>query len=159
MTGAVLTMAIRNIRKFGDDVLRKKCREVDVIDDRIKTLIDDMYETLESANGVGLAAPQVGILKRIAVINTDGNPFVIINPVICEKSGEAKEVEGCLSVPGKWGIVARPQKVKVKALDIDGKEFTVNADGLLAKALCHEIDHLDGIMFVDKVEEYVDMED
>ena len=152
-------MAIRNIRKLGDDVLRKKCREVDVIDDRIKTLVADMFETLEKANGAGLAAPQVGVLKRIAVIDVDGFKQEIINPEIIAEGGEVTDVEGCLSVPGKWGTVTRPETVVVSALNLAGERFEVTAQGLLAKCLCHEIDHLDGVLYVDKVIEYIDPED
>ncbi len=152
-------MAIRNIRKIGDDVLRKKCRNVDVIDDRIKTLVKDMFETLEKADGAGLAAPQVGVLKRIAVINIDGFKQEIINPEIIAESGEVSDVEGCLSVPGKWGMVTRPETVVVSAQNLAGETFEVTAQGMLAKCLCHEIDHLDGVLYVDKVTEYVDPED
>ena len=152
-------MAVRNIRKLGDDVLRKKCREVDVIDDRIKTLVADMFETLEKSNGAGLAAPQVGILKRIAVIDVDVFKQEIINPESIAEGGEVTDVEGCLSVPGKWGMVTRPETVVVSALNLDGERFEVTAQGLLAKCLCHEIDHLDGVLYVDKVIEYIDPED
>ena len=151
-------MAIRNIRKLGDDILRKKCRAVEVIDDRIITLIDDMVETMKQADGAGLAAPQVGVLKRIAVVNVEDELYELINPEIIAEQGSITAVEGCLSVPGKWGTVTRPQRVTVKALDRNGNEYTVTGEGMLAKALCHEIDHLDGIMYVDKVEEYVDMQ-
>lgn len=152
-------MAIRNIRKLGDDILRKKCRNVEKIDDRILTLLDDMADTMNEANGVGLAAPQVGILKRVVVIDVGDGLIELINPVIIDKTGSATELEGCLSVPGKWGTVTRPQKVTVRALDRNGNEFEITGDGMLAKAFCHEIDHLDGIVFVDKVEEYIDPED
>lgn len=152
-------MAIRNIRKLGDDILRKKCRNVEKIDDRILTLLDDMADTMNEANGVGLAAPQVGILKRVVVIDVGDGLIELINPVIIDKTGSATELEGCLSVPGKWGTVTRPQKVTVRALDRNGNEFEITGDGMLAKAFCHEIDHLDGIVFVDKVEEYIEPED
>ena len=152
-------MAIRNIRKLGDDILRKKCRNVEKIDDRILTLLDDMADTMNEANGVGLAAPQVGILKRVVVIDVGDGLIELINPVIIDKTGSATELEGCLSVPGKWGTVTRPQKVTVRALDRNGNEFEITGDGMLAKAFCHEIDHLDGIVFVDKVKEYIDPED
>lgn len=145
-------MAIRKIRVMGDDCLRKKCREVTEMTPRIKELIDDMLDTMYEAYGVGLAAPQVGILKRIVVIDTDDNPIVLINPVILETSGEQTGDEGCLSVPGKAGIVTRPNYVKVKALDIDMKEFELEGTELLARAICHECDHLDGVMYVDIVE-------
>lgn len=137
---------------MGDDCLRKKCREVTEMTPRIKELIDDMLDTMYEAYGVGLAAPQVGILKRIVVIDTDDNPIVLINPVILETSGEQTGDEGCLSVPGKAGIVTRPNYVKVKALDIDMKEFELEGTELLARAICHECDHLDGVMYVDIVE-------
>ncbi len=150
-------MAIRNIRKLGDDILRKKCRPVEVIDDRTITLIDDMIETMRSADGAGLAAPQVGVLKRIAVIEVDNKLYELINPQIISQSGSVTAVEGCLSFPGKYGMVTRPKQVTVKALDRNGKEFIVTGEGMLGKALCHEIDHLDGIMYVDKVEEYVEL--
>ncbi len=150
-------MAIRNIRKLGDDILRKKCRPVEVIDDRIITLIDDMVETMRSADGAGLAAPQVGVLKRIAVIEVENKLYELINPEIISQKGSVTAVEGCLSFPGKYGTVTRPKQVTVKALDRNGKEFTVTGEGMLGKALCHEIDHLDGIMYVDKVEEYVEL--
>ena len=152
-------MAIRNIRKLGDDILRKKCRDVEKIDERILTLLDDMADTMNAANGVGLAAPQVGILKRVVVIDVGDGLIELINPVIVKKVGSETSVEGCLSVPGKWGTVTRPQRVTVKALDRNGKEFEMTGDGMLAIAFCHELDHLDGIVFVDKVEEYIEPED
>ena len=152
-------MAIRNIRKLGDDVLRKKCRSVDVIDDRIITLLDDMEDTLYFSQGVGLAAPQVGILKRIAVIDVGDGLIELINPEIIKTSGVQDGAEGCLSVPGKFGNVERPFKVTVKATDRHGKEFEVTGEELLARALCHEIDHLDGVIFVDKVSEYIEVDD
>ncbi|SHE60113.1 peptide deformylase [Clostridium fallax] len=147
-------MALRNIRKYGDEILRKKCRVVDEINERILTLIKDMAETMYKADGVGIAAPQVGILKRIFVIDVyDGEGTrVFINPEILEKDGEQIDVEGCLSLPGEQGEVKRPERVKVKALDMNGNEFTLSAEGLLARAICHENDHLDGILFVDHVE-------
>ena len=152
-------MALRNIRKLGEDILRKKCRPVETIDERIITLLDDMAETMYEANGVGLAAPQIGILKCIAVIDTGEGLIELINPQITDFEGNEKEVEGCLSVPGKYGYVLRPQKVTVSALNRDGEKITIEGEGLLARALCHEIDHLDGIVFVDKVTEYIDPEE
>jgi len=149
-------MALRTIRKLGDEVLRKKCRIVDKIDDRIISLLDDMAETMYEANGVGLAAPQVGILKRIAVIDIGDGLIELINPEIISQTGSVIEQEGCLSVPGKYGTVQRPMEVTVKATDRDGNDYEITAEGLLAKALCHEIDHLDGIVFVDKVIEYIE---
>lgn len=151
-------MAIRNIRKLGDDILAKKCREVSEIDDKIKILLDDMKDTMYAANGVGLAAPQVGILKRIAVIDVGEGPIELINPVIIKTSGSQCNVEGCLSVPGKYGEVDRPEYVKVRALDRDGMPFEVEGEELLAVALCHELDHLDGNVFVDKVIKYVEVD-
>lgn len=145
-------MAIRKIRVMGEECLRKKCREVTEMTPRILELIDDMFDTMYEAYGVGLAAPQVGILKRIVVIDTDDNPIVLINPVILETSGEQTGDEGCLSVPGKAGIVTRPNYVKVKALDVNMEEFELEGTELLARAICHECDHLDGVMYVDKVE-------
>jgi len=152
-------MAIRNIRKLGEDVLRKKCREVDVIDDRIITLLDDMADTLYDSNGVGLAAPQVGVLKRIVVIDVGDGLIELINPKIISQSGEQDGPEGCLSVPGKFGMVSRPNKVCVRATNRNGEEFELEGEQLLARAFCHEIDHLDGVIFVDKVSEYIEDED
>jgi peptide deformylase len=145
-------MALRNIvtvDKYGD-FLAKKCRPVEKFDKRLATLLDDMEETLHKANGVGLAAIQVGILRRAVVIDTgDGNGVrELVNPVITEESGEQQSMEGCLSIPGKWGITKRPSHVKVRAQDRHGKTFEYEADGLLAVASCHEIDHLDGILFI-----------
>lgn len=144
-------MAILNIVKDGDEILRRKCRPVENITPRITRLLDDMKETLHKANGVGLAAPQVGVLRRICIVECEpGELIELINPEITEMSGEQQEVEGCLSVPGKWGVTKRPEKVTVKATDRHGNSFTVEGEGLLARALCHEIDHLDGIIFYDK---------
>lgn len=148
-------MAKLNIIKEGDDTLRKVCRPVKDITPRTLTLLDDMRETLLAADGVGLAAPQVGVLRRIAlVIDTDKDDMIyeLINPEIIERDGEQHELEGCLSVPGKWGFTNRPMTVTVKATDRHGKEFTVNATGLTARCLCHEIDHLDGTLFIDHAE-------
>lgn len=144
-------MAIRNIRKIGDDILRKKCRTVDEINDRIITLIKDMQETMYAADGVGLAAPQVGILKRIAVVDVGEGLVNLINPEIIETEGEYLDEEGCLSIPGEQGNVLRPEKIKVKALNEKGEEFILEAEGLFARAICHEVDHLEGILFTDKV--------
>lgn len=146
-------MAILNIVKEGDSVLRGKCREVTEITERIITLLDDMAETLHKADGCGLAAPQVGVRRRIALVEVEpGDLIELINPVIIEQSGQQEELEGCLSVPGKWGVTNRPMNVTVKALDRNGCEFTVKGSGLKARALCHEIDHLDGILFIDHAE-------
>lgn len=151
-------MALRNIRKLGDDVLRKKCRAVENIDDRILTLLDDMAETMYNANGVGLAAPQIGILKRIAVIDTGDGLIELINPEIIEKSGSQTADEGCLSVPGRYGKVERPQKVTVRAKNRYGETFELSGEDLLARAICHETDHLDGIVFVDLATEFSEVE-
>ena len=146
-------MAIRTIREYGDDVLAKPCKEVKEITPKIKELVDDMLETMYEANGVGLAAPQVGILKRIVVIDVTGeDPIVMINPEILETDGEQTGYEGCLSLPGKSGVVTRPNYVKAKATDIDGTEYIIEGEELLARAICHELDHLDGHMYVEKVE-------
>ena len=148
-----LKMAIRNIREMGEEVLYKKCREVTEMTPRIKELIEDMLETMYEANGVGLAAPQVGILKRIVVIDVTGeDPHILINPRIVETSGEQTGNEGCLSVPGKCGVVTRPNYVKAVALDVNMKEFELEATELLARAICHEVDHLEGHLYVEKVE-------
>lgn len=145
-------MALRKVRIMGDEVLRKKCKEVKEVNDRIRVLIDDMFDTMYEENGVGLAAPQVGILKRIVVIDVGEEPLVFINPVILETSGEQTGDEGCLSLPGKSGVVTRPNYVKVRAFDEEMNEFELEGTELLARAICHECDHLDGILYVDKVE-------
>ena len=143
-------MAIRQIRYDGDDILRKKCKEVKEMTDRTRTLIDDMFDTMYEANGVGLAAPQVGILKRLVVIDVDyEHPYVLINPVIVEKDGEQTGDEGCLSLPGKVATVTRPNHVICKCLNEDMEEMEIEGDGLLARAICHELDHLDGILYKD----------
>ncbi len=144
-------MAIMNIVKDGDEVLRKNSRPVTEITPRIIRLLDDMIDTLHDSGGVGLAAPQVGVLRRIALVEVEpGELIELINPVIISKKGKQEELEGCLSVPGKWGITKRPRQVTVKALDRNGEEFSVTGEDLLARALCHEIDHLDGTLFYDK---------
>ena len=146
-------MAIRNVRIQGDKVLEKKCKEVKEMTPRIRALIDDMFETMYDQSGVGLAAPQVGVLKRIVVIDTTGeDPYVLINPVIEETSGEQRGYEGCLSLPGKSGIVTRPNYVRVRAFDENMQEYVLEGEELLARAICHECDHLDGIMYTSKVE-------
>ncbi len=145
-------MALRKIREIGDPILNKTCKEVKEITDRTKDLIDDMFETMYEAQGVGLAAPQVGILKRIVVIDCGDDPLLLINPEVLETSGEQTGQEGCLSVPGKAGIVTRPNYAKVKAYNEDMEEFIVEGEELLARALLHEIDHLDGHLYVEKVE-------
>lgn len=144
-------MAIRNILKDGDPTLRKKSRKVDNINDRILILIDDMIETMYKADGVGLAAPQVGVLKRIVVLDIGEGIIVLINPEIIEEKGEQIETEGCLSIPGISGEVKRPEHVKVRGLDRKGKIIEIQGSNLLARAICHEVDHLDGVLFTDKV--------
>lgn len=145
-------MAIRNIVKYGDETLRKIAKPVEKVNKRTAILIDDMADTMYRADGVGLAAPQVGILKRIIVVDIgDGKLFELVNPEIIESSGEQTGAEGCLSLPNKGGSVKRPMNVKVKAMDKNFKPIEVEGSGLLARALCHEIDHLDGILFIDKV--------
>ena len=151
-------MAIRNIVKVGDPVLAKKCRPVEKIDDRIITLLDDMIDTLYDSNGVGLAAPQVGVLKRIAVIDIGDGLIELINPEIIAQEGTQNDLEGCLSLPGKWGYVERPQKVTVRAMDRNGDEYEYDGEGLLARAFCHEIEHLDGVLFSSHVSEFVEPE-
>lgn len=146
-------MAIRNIREIGEEVLGKKCKMVTEMTPRTKELIEDMLDTMYEANGVGLAAPQVGILKRIVVIDVTGeDPYILINPRIVESSGEQTGMEACLSVPGKTGQVTRPNYVKAVALDVNMKEFELEGTELLARAICHELDHLDGHLYVEKVE-------
>lgn len=145
-------MALRNIRILGDEILKKQAKEVTEMTPKIEELIDDMFETMYDANGCGLAAPQVGIRKRIVVIDCGDQPLVLINPEILETRGEQTGQEGCLSVPGKVGIVTRPNYAKVKALDENMDEIIVEGTELLARCLCHEIDHLNGIMYVDKAE-------
>ena len=145
-------MAIRVIREMGDRILTKPCRPIDKMTGKIADLIEDMIDTMYESNGVGLAAPQVGILKRIVVIDVGEGPYVLINPVITSVSGEQTGEEGCLSVPGKAGIVTRPNVVTVRALDENMEEYELTGEGLLARAICHECDHLDGILYVDHVE-------
>lgn len=146
-------MALRTIRIQGDPVLTKVCRPIPEVTDRIRTLAEDMLETMYEANGVGLAAPQVGVLKRIVVIDTTGDdPHILINPRIVESSGEQTGQEGCLSVPGKSGQVTRPNYVKAVALDVNMNEFELEGTELLARAICHELDHLDGHLYVEKAE-------
>lgn len=146
-------MAMREILKFGDEVLRKKCRPVTNFDERLASLLDDLVETLERSDGVGLAAPQIGILRRVAVVNIRDKRGTIelVNPEIVEEKGSQVGNEGCLSAPNEWCEVERPNKVVVKAFDRRGNEFTISGTELLARALCHEIDHLDGVLFTDRV--------
>ena len=158
-------MALRTIRIMGDEVLTKTCREVTKVTPRISNLIDDMLETMYDACGVGLAAPQVGVLRRIVVIDVGEGPIVMINPVILETAGSQTGDEGCLSLPGKAGQVTRPNYVKARAFDENLEEYEIEGEGLLARAICHELDHLDGHMYVEKVEgvihdvQYADPED
>lgn len=151
-------MAIRTIVKVGDPVLTKKCRAVEKIDDRIITLLDDMIDTLYDSGGVGLAAPQVGVLKRITVIDIGEGLIELINPEIISQEGTQNDLEGCLSLPGKWGYVERPNKVKVRAMDRKGDMYEYEGEGLLARAFCHEIEHLDGILYSSHVTEFVEPE-
>ncbi len=152
-------MAIRNIVKEGDPILRKTSRSVLNFDDRLASLLDDMAETMHNAEGVGLAGPQVGMLKRIAVVDVGDGVIELINPVIIETSGSQEGSEGCLSSPGDFGIVERPYKVTVRAQDRNGNTFTVTGEELKARAFCHEIDHLNGILFKDKMSKKVKAED
>jgi len=153
-------MALRDIAILDiNECLRKKSRTVDKIDKRILILLDDMLDTMYHADGVGIAAPQVGILRRVMVVDIGDGPIEFINPEMIEQSGEQIDNEGCLSVPGLVGSVCRPSFVKVKALDRDGNTFELEGIGLLARAICHEMDHLDGILFVDKCEPYEKTED
>lgn len=150
-------MALREIVKFGEDILRKKCREVTSFDGKLAVLLDDMKETLQNADGVGLAAPQLGLLRRVVVIDIrDGKGAIeLVNPVIMEQKGNQVGNEGCLSAPGEWCEVERPMRVTVKAFDRNGNEFTIKGEGLLARALCHEVDHLEGILFTDRVKQVI----
>ena len=144
-------MAIRNIRKEGDEILRVKCKTVREINDGIRRLIEDMFETMYATDGVGLAAPQIGIVRQIVVIDDrNGGIFTLINPKITKEEGEQESCEGCLSLPGYRGTVKRPQKVTVEALDADGNAITIEAEDFLAVIMCHEIDHLSGILYKDK---------
>ncbi len=147
-------MAVRNIVKYGDEVLQKKCRTVEKFDDRLKMLIEDLFDTLRESGGVGLAAPQVGVLRRVCVIDIDGEVFELVNPEITCTEGEQTGAEGCLSYPGKFGKVTRPNKVSVKAQDRNGEWHEYSGEELLARAFCHEIDHLDGHMFMELVTEW-----
>ena len=149
-------MAIREIREKGDEILYKKCKAVVKFDEKLHILLDDMYETMQSRDGVGLAAPQVGILIRAVVIDVGDGKIELINPEIVEESGEQTGSEGCLSVPGVFGEVTRPNVVTVKAQDRDGKWFKITGKELLARAFCHEIEHLDGKLFLDRVIRFID---
>lgn len=144
-------MALRNVVEVGDPVLTKKCRVVDNFDEKLSVIIDDMLDTMYAKDGVGLAAPQIGLLKRIVVIDIGEGPIELVNPEITMKEGEQREMEGCLSLPGKYGQTIRPKKVQVKAQDRNGKWQVFSGEDLLARAFCHELDHLDGIMFTQRV--------
>lgn len=144
-------MALREIRKKGDEILYKQCKEVKNFDEKLAILLDDMYETMKAADGVGLAAPQVGILKRAVVVDIGEGKIELINPVIIKSGGSQIGQEGCLSVPGVYGEVKRPKTVTVEACDRFGNKFTIEGEDLLARAFCHEIDHLSGSLFLDKV--------
>ena len=147
-------MAIRNLRLADDDILRKRSKDIEVIDDKIKELACDMLDTMHRYDGLGLAAPQVGILKRIIVIDLyeEDTQFVLINPIILKEKGEQTVDEGCLSFPNQFGKVKRPKEVTIQALDLDGKKVKLQAKELLAQAICHEIDHLNGVLFTDVIE-------
>ncbi len=150
-------MAKLKIRKLGDDALRKSCRPIEAITPRVLTLLDDMVETMRAANGCGLAAPQVGILRRIVVVEVEpGEVYELINPKIIAYSGEQEGQEGCLSVPDRWGMVKRPMNVTVRALNRHGETVEITGQELLARCFCHELDHLDGILYIDKATEMTD---
>ncbi len=149
-------MAIRNVVTRGDALLTKKSRAVEKFDERLHTLIDDMIDTLHKKEGVGIAAPQVGVLRRVVIVEPDPETtLTLVNPEILESSGSVEGMEGCLSVPDVWGIVARPDHLVVKAQDRDGNEFQFHADGYAARIVCHEVDHLDGILFTEKATRFV----
>lgn len=156
-------MALREVRTDGDPILRKRSREVDQITDRIKTTLDDMLETMYHTDGVGLAGPQIGVLRRIIVIDDRDEegpgPLKMINPVILNREGSCVEVEGCLSVPDRTGMVERPESLLVEYLDENGKEKSMEAEGFLARIICHEVDHLDGILYIDIMEEEIFIEE
>lgn len=152
-------MALRQIRLDGDPILRKTSREIGEITDRIRILLDDMVETMNDANGIGLAAPQVGVLRRAIIVDVGEGPIKMINPKILDKEGSEVGVEGCLSVPNKSGTVERPESLRLEYLDEEGQKQNLEANGLLARVICHEIDHLNGILYTDKVIEYVELEE
>lgn len=143
-------MAIRNVVQVGDEVLRKKCFPVESFDEKLWALLDDMKDTVKKEEGAGLAAPQVGVLRRVAVVDVEDGYYEFINPVIIQQKGEQTGWEGCLSVRGKSGVVSRPMKVKVSYQDRTGEKHTVQAKGFFARAVCHELDHLDGVLYIDK---------
>ena len=146
-------MAIRMVRENGDEILRKKSREVEVVDDKIRQILEDMVETLHSYNGVGLAGPQIGILKRLVIIDLydDKGPIKLVNPKIIKQKGEQEVEEGCLSFPNQYAKIIRPAEIVIEALDENGKRIKIKGEGLLAQAISHELDHLDGTLFVDKI--------
>lgn len=152
-------MAILNILKEGEEILRKKCRRVEEITPRIIRLLDDMHDTLEKAQGVGLAAPQVGVLRRIVIVEIDDKKYEMINPEIIATKGKQEEIEACLSVPEKYGSVVRPSWAKVRAMDRNGNIYEVEGEGLMARCFCHELDHLDGILYIDKATEMYEPDD
>lgn len=152
-------MAYRNIVKRGDEVLTKKCRPVENFDKKLHLLLDDMAQTMYKAQGVGLAGPQVGILRRLAVVDVGEGLLELVNPVITEREGEEDGVEGCLSCPDIWGVVNRPTKITVKAYDRNGKEFTITVEDFFARACCHEIDHLDGITIYESARRMISPEE
>ena len=143
-------MAIRNVVQVGDEVLRQKCFPVETFDEKLISLLDDMKETVKKEEGAGLAAPQVGVLRRVAVVDVDDGYYELINPVILQQKGEQTGWEGCLSVRGKSGVVSRPMKVKISYQDRTGEKHLLQAKGFFARALCHELDHLDGVLYIDK---------
>ena len=148
-------MAIRNIVKLGDDVLRKVCRTQMTFDERLATTLDDMAETMYKAEGVGLAAPQIGILRRYCIVDVGDGIIELVNPVIESASGKQEGEEGCLSIPNRYESVTRPMTVTVRAQDRKGNSFTITAEGFKARALCHEIDHLDGVLYIDKIDKKI----
>lgn len=151
-------MALRNIVLDGDPILRKISRPVEEVNDKVRMILDDMVETMQDANGLGLAAPQIGILRRMFVVGMeDGSVYYVVNPEIIEKRGKQTGEEGCLSVPDYYGTVERPQYIKIKALDREGKEQVIEAEDFLAVAMCHEYDHLDGILYTDKAEDIFEL--
>ena len=152
-------MAVLNILKEGEETLRKKCRPVEEITPRILQLLDDMHDTLEVAQGVGLAAPQVGVLRRIVIVEIGDKKYEMINPEIIETKGKQEEIEACLSVPEKFGLVKRPAWVKVRATDRNGNVYEVSGEGLMARCFCHELDHLDGTLYIDRAIEMYDADD
>lgn len=151
-------MALRNIRTEGDEILRKISKPVEEISETVKTLINDMKETMASSNGVGIAAPQVGVLKRVIIVDVGDGPIEFVNPEIFFEEGECIGAEGCLSVPEVYGEVKRPMKIKVRGKNISGQPFELDAQDMFARVICHEVDHLNGILFRDKVIKYIDVE-